>query len=153
MARNNIITGKSAGAGIAKLLKSQPVPEPADDDEPLPGNLPRGAVKEFPFHAERKWRFDWAWPTKRIALEIEGGVWTSGRHTRGKGFEADCEKYAEAAILGWTVIRVTPKMIANGTAASYIRRLLDGVGSKNRRVQDDSTREDVHGKEHRKQNA
>lgn len=75
-----------------------------------------GVVAEFRFHPERRWRFDYAWPDKMIAFEQEGGVWTGGRHTRGKGYENDCIKYSEAAILGWTVIRATTSMIKDGRA-------------------------------------
>jgi hypothetical protein len=65
-------------------------------------------VKEHRFHPERRWRFDLAWPEKKVALEIEGGVWTGGRHTRPSGFLGDMEKYNSAALLGWRVFRVTP---------------------------------------------
>ncbi len=60
---------------------------------------------EYRFHPDRKWRFDFAYPEKKIAIECEGGVWNRGRHTRGRGFIADCEKYNAAAIMGWKVIR------------------------------------------------
>ena len=82
-------------------------------------------VPEFRFAPPRKWRFDWCWPEKKVALEIEGGIWTRGRHTRGSGFMKDLEKYSEAAILGWTVIRVTPEMMNNGKALEILRRLFD----------------------------
>jgi len=59
----------------------------------------------------RRWRFDFAWPDWKLAVEIEGGVFAHGRHTRGKGYEADCEKYNAAAVLGWTVLRYTPDML------------------------------------------
>lgn len=59
----------------------------------------------------RKWKFDFAWPLHFVALEVEGAVWTKGRHTRGAGYIADCEKYTMAAILGWCVIRVTPAQL------------------------------------------
>lgn len=65
-------------------------------------------VKEHRFHAVRKWRFDYAWPAQRIALEVEGGIWTRGRHTRGAGYLGDMHKYREAALAGWCVLRVTP---------------------------------------------
>jgi very-short-patch-repair endonuclease len=64
--------------------------------------------KEYIFHPTRKWRFDYAIPEHKIALEVEGGVWTRGRHTRPEGFLGDIEKYNEAALLGWRVFRVTP---------------------------------------------
>lgn len=65
-------------------------------------------VAEFRFHPERRWRLDWAWPDWRLALEIEGGVWTGGRHTRGRGFLGDMEKYNALALAGWRLVRCTP---------------------------------------------
>ncbi len=81
-------------------------------------------VREFRFHPVRKWRFDFAWPYVRLAVEVEGGVWTRGRHVRGAGFEADCEKYAEATAQGWRVMRVTPRHIRTGQALDWIARAL-----------------------------
>jgi len=66
-------------------------------------------VPELVFHPKRKWRFDYAWPNQKVALEVEGGVWIQGRHTRGSGFVKDMEKYNAAAMLGWRVLRVQPK--------------------------------------------
>jgi hypothetical protein len=77
---------------------------------------------EHRFHPTRKWKFDLAWPSLMLALEIEGGVWVQGRHTRGKGYAADCEKYSEAAIAGWAVIRVTWGQISNGQVWDYLTR-------------------------------
>jgi very-short-patch-repair endonuclease len=87
-------------------------------------------VAEHRFHPVRRWRFDWAWPAERLAIEVEGGVFLpgGGRHTRGAGFTADCEKYAEAAILGWRVIRVLPRWIDDGRARVYAARALRGGG-------------------------
>jgi hypothetical protein len=65
-------------------------------------------VKEFKFHLVRKWRFDYAVPEHKIALEVEGGVWTGGRHTSPKGFLGDIEKYNTATLMGWRVFRTTP---------------------------------------------
>lgn len=81
-------------------------------------------VEEYRFHPTRKWRFDFAWPEQRLACEVEGGVWSGGRHTRGKGFSNDCEKYNEAAVDGWTVIRVTAEQIESGQATDWLRRKL-----------------------------
>lgn len=63
---------------------------------------------EYAFAKPRRWRFDYAWPAQMIALEVEGGVWTQGRHTRGSGYMADLVKYNQAAVRGWCVLRVVP---------------------------------------------
>jgi very-short-patch-repair endonuclease len=68
-------------------------------------------VAEHRFAAPRRWRFDWAWPQYHLALEIDGGVWTRGRHTRGAGFLRDIEKLNAAAIQGWWVLRTTPDKV------------------------------------------
>lgn len=84
-----------------------------------------GVVAEHRFHPVRKWRFDYAWPDKRVALEVEGGAWIQGRHTRGAGFVKDLEKYNTAAAAGWTVIRVTPQMLRDGRAHAWLAPLLE----------------------------
>ena len=81
-------------------------------------------VAEFRFHPSRKWRFDWAWPDKSIAVEVDGATWTAGRHTRGAGVEEDCEKFAEALLAGWRVLRVTTHQVNDGRALGWIERLL-----------------------------
>lgn len=78
-------------------------------------------VKEFRFHPERKWRFDYALPAHKIALEVEGGVWTQGRHTRGQGFLGDVEKYNAAALLGWRVFRTTPSALYSRATIEMLR--------------------------------
>lgn len=80
--------------------------------------------REHVFHPTRKWRFDCAWPRFMVALEVDGGVYTGGRHTRGKGFENDCEKCNEALMLGWKVLRVTSHHIGTGQALQWIERLV-----------------------------
>ena len=66
-------------------------------------------VAEHRFHPTRRWRFDWAFLDRLVALEVEGGVWQQGRHTRGSGFVKDIEKYNAAAALGWRIIRALPR--------------------------------------------
>lgn len=60
---------------------------------------------EWRFDYRRRWRFDFAWPSVMLAVELEGGVWSRGRHTRGAGYIADTEKYNKAVELGWRVLR------------------------------------------------
>jgi very-short-patch-repair endonuclease len=81
-------------------------------------------TREFRFAPPRLWRFDFAWPERHLAVEVEGGIWSSGRHSRGAGFEADCIKYNEAALAGWLVLRVTPGMIDAGEAIDQLKRAL-----------------------------
>lgn len=77
----------------------------------FPGEKP---VREYRFAPPRRWRFDFAYPKRKIAVEIEGGAWTGGAHTRGKHFESDCEKYNTAVVMGWRVFRFTGGMVESG---------------------------------------
>ena len=81
-------------------------------------------IPEHWFHPARKWRFDYlAWNERgRVAIEIEGGVCTYGRHTRGKGYINDMEKYNFAAIMGYRVLRFTPDQILSGVALEFLRK-------------------------------
>lgn len=83
-------------------------------------------MREYPFAKGigRRWRFDFAFPEHKVAVEVEGGAFVGGRHTRGAAFEADCEKYNEAVLLGWRVIRVTPRQVEDGRAVAWLRRVL-----------------------------
>ena len=63
---------------------------------------------ELRFHPTRKWRFDFAFPEQKVALEVQGGVWTNGRHTRGAALLKEHEKLGHAAALGWRVLFCTP---------------------------------------------
>ena len=82
--------------------------------------------REYKFHPKRRWRFDFAWKKLMIAVECEGGIWTGGRHVRGKGFEQDCEKYNAAALLGWKVFRFTNEMIEGGIAIGLLEKVIGG---------------------------
>lgn len=92
------------------LIKAHGLPEP---------------VREYIFNDRRKWRFDFAWPEKLIAVEVEGGIWANGRHTRGKGFENDCRKYGAAMERGWNIYRVTGGMIESGEVIKTLRILME----------------------------
>lgn len=72
----------------------------------------------------RDWRADFAVVDARLLLEVEGGAWSGGRHTRGKGFADDLRKYDAAMRLGWTVYRCDPAMVRSGQAAETVRILL-----------------------------
>ena len=64
------------------------------------------------------------WPDQKLAVEVEGGVWTQGRHNRGKGFMADMDKYNQAALMGWRILRFSGDHISKGTALATIESAL-----------------------------
>lgn len=66
---------------------------------------------EHRFYSERRWRFDFAHLESKVAVELEGGTWTNGRHNRAAGFQNDCEKYNYATSFGWSVFRLTGDML------------------------------------------
>lgn len=82
--------------------------------------------KEFKFHPVRKWRFDYAFPEHKIALEVEGGVWTGGRHTSSVGFLNDMEKYNTATLMGWRVFRTTPDDLYRKKTLDLIKNAING---------------------------
>lgn len=84
---------------------------------------------EFYFHPTRKWRFDCALVDAKIAIEVEGGAFTEGRHTRGAGYVNDLKKYNEATIYGWRLLRYTPQQIKNGAWAEDVKVALGVSGS------------------------
>lgn len=81
----------------------------------------------------RKWRADFAiarddWMSDErpdFLVEVDGGGYVAGRHSRGRGMEADAEKQSAAAILGYRVLRVTPAQVEDGRALSWIRQALN----------------------------
>lgn len=90
---------RSATVAFPALCRAVGLPEP---------------VPEYRFAPPRRWRIDWAWPDQRVGLEVDGGVWVGGRHTRGAGWLKDAEKLNAAAVLGWRMLRCTPQQLASG---------------------------------------
>lgn len=90
----------------------------------LPAPVPE---YHFALGSGRRWRFDWAWPERLIALEIEGGTFVKGggRHQRREGFVADCQKYNHAALSGWIVLRVTPAQLDSVATFDLVRRAIE----------------------------
>jgi very-short-patch-repair endonuclease len=81
-------------------------------------------VREHTF-CERKWRFDFAFPARKIAVEVEGGAaFGRGRHTSHTGFRGDIRKYNRAAQEGWLVLRYTTDMVTRGEAITEVLSVL-----------------------------
>lgn len=81
--------------------------------------------REYRFHDTRRFRFDFAWPEYRLAVEIEGGIWINGGHNRGVGYSKDMEKYNLATLRGWRVLRFAPKDIKNENTYLMIKECLE----------------------------
>ncbi len=80
--------------------------------------------REYRFHPRRRWRFDFAWPRYMLAVEVDGGIYSRGRHVRGGGFERDAEKRNAAVIAGWRVLHFTPRLVRSGAAVQAIESLM-----------------------------
>ena len=80
---------------------------------------------EYPFNPEREWRFDGAFPDRKIAYEVQGGTHSRGRHVRGEGYENDCEKLNAAQLLGWRVFYFTTEMVLDGRAIATLEKALN----------------------------
>lgn len=82
--------------------------------------------REYRFHPVRRWRFDYCWPDERLAVEIEGGTWQGGRHSRGAGYAQDAEKGNTALAMGYRLLRYTPGMLKDGPDIVAVVRTLLG---------------------------
>jgi very-short-patch-repair endonuclease len=98
-------------AALLFQLKAAQVPEPE---------------QQWRFDPQRKFRFDLAWPGHKIGVEVDGATWVAGRHTRGLGFERDCEKLNLAALHGYRVFRFTGTMVNDGRALATLEQALEG---------------------------
>lgn len=83
-------------------------------------------VAEHQFAPPRRWRFDFAYPDEKIAIEYDGGIYSNGRHTRGSGFQKDLYKLNTAQLMGWIVLRFSPKDVKSGYALKTIEAALKG---------------------------
>lgn len=73
----------------------------------------------------RRFRFDFAWISVRLIVEIQGGTWNAGKHGRGAGIAADAEKLAEAQLAGWTIFAVTSDQVQNGKGVRWVQRFFN----------------------------
>lgn len=87
--------------------------------------LSEGMVREHRFHPERRWRFDFAWPAEKVAVEVDGLLpGAGGRHQRMAGIEGDHEKKNAAQLLGWRVFCFSPRQVRGGGMVWVLRRVL-----------------------------
>ena len=86
-----------------------------------------GWAREYRFDPVRMWRIDFAWPQIRLAVEVDGGNWSGGRHVRGAGFAKDAEKQNAMTLAGWHLLRYTTEMVKTGVAVQQITDMLVGL--------------------------
>jgi very-short-patch-repair endonuclease len=84
--------------------------------------------QEFKFHQKRKWKTDFHIVGQKILVEVEGGIWSGGRHTRGKGYIGDMEKYNSATMMGYQVIRFSTEQVKSGLAIKQIEKMVGDLG-------------------------
>lgn len=109
-------------------MRRKPIPRQSDGEEALATRIRQlrlpEPVREYRFAPPRRFRFDFCWPDRGVAAEVDGGAYTQGRHTRGPGFERDCEKMNLATLRGWRVFRFTPGMVESGEALAVLEEVL-----------------------------
>jgi len=85
-------------------------------------------VCEYQFHETRKWRFDFAWPDQKCAVEYQGLNWKrdgdNSGHQSIAGLMRDFEKLTEASLLGWKLILITAESVNSGQAVAWIEKAL-----------------------------
>lgn len=84
-------------------------------------------TRQYAFHPTRRYRADFAYVPEKLLIEVQGGVWVSGRHNRASGYEADCRRTCEAMKHGWRILPVTPAMIESGEAVAYVETTLRAI--------------------------
>ena len=95
-------------------------------------HLPEPA-RQYLFHPTRRYRADFCFIPERLLVEVQGGVWVAGRHTRAQGYEDDCRRTCDALEHGWRILPVTPDMVASGEAVARIERVLTAIWQETRR--------------------
>ena len=98
---------------LLQLMRAEGIPEPE---------------QEYEFHHERRWRFDYCWPDPdfMLAWEIQGGIYTRGRHVRGAALEKEYEKLTAAATCGYRVVFCTPDTALTVKWMRTLKRALYG---------------------------
>lgn len=87
-------------------------------------------VRQHDYHRGRDWRCDFVWPDLRLIVEVEGGVYSGGRHTRGSGYTKDTVKYNALVNAGWNLQRFTGEQVRSGEALNRICQVLSEIGAR-----------------------
>lgn len=133
-----VLAAAGVGAGVEKLSKAKQIAQTFADQLAARGIATPEREYLFADRIGRRWRFDFAWPDRLIAVEIEGLVvrrvdghlQVLGRHASITGFKDDCEKYAWAAVFGWRVLRFEQSQVKSRFAAEMVGRVMEAAPAK-----------------------
>lgn len=83
-------------------------------------------TREYRFDSVKRWRFDFAYLDRKLAIEVEGGTWVPNTgHTSGVGYQGNVRKYNAAVLQGWKLLRFTTDMVTSGEALKTIEAVLN----------------------------
>jgi hypothetical protein len=81
-------------------------------------------MDEYQFHDSRKWRFDFAWPLQKVALEVDGGIFVNGRHNQGAAMLLQWEKENTAQSMGWHIFKCSPSTALKSEIVGFLKLAL-----------------------------
>lgn len=108
-----------------------PKPKPTLEELFLAQCIEQGIApeaREYVAIPRRRFRWDYAWPTLKILVEIQGGVFLRGRsgHTSAAGVRRDATKNNLAVLYGYLPFQFTTDLVRNGSAVRFMKGLIDG---------------------------
>lgn len=80
---------------------------------------------EYRFAPPRRWRADLYLPAADLLVDVQGGIYVNGKHSRGAAQEKDYEKANTAQIMGFRFMQFGPSQIRSGEALATIKRALE----------------------------
>lgn len=81
-------------------------------------------IRDYRAIPDRKFLIDLAWPERKLSVEVDGGEFMRGRHSRGAGMASDCEKANLLVLAGWKCLRFTGGQVKDGTAIRVVAEAL-----------------------------
>lgn len=120
----SVLRSKKGGSSKTILAAGAPSKLEAEFALQLRASGVTGWTREFRAIPTRRFRLDFAFPTEKVGIELSGGTWSNGRHTRGKGYDADCEKWALLQLAGWIVFVATGTHLKDGSAIAWTKQAL-----------------------------
>jgi len=77
-------------------------------------------TRDYSFDRSRRWTFDFAFPSQKLALEVDGRY-----HRTFKGQRNDSEKFNEATRQGWRMLRLPADRVSPKRAEEFVGLVLE----------------------------